>query len=213
MKLESIHDSAFREYGQVLEGYNFGGLLDALNKTPCPEKSVVYVPGEASLEGLPVCAELRDRYYGGLPIQIGYCNGYNTMMNALEYHRDSEVNIAGDNIILLLAKQADIALPAWTLDSAKVRAFLVPAGTGVELYATTLHYAPASAHGGTFRVAVVLPKGTNTDKPAFNAGNVEDTLMTARNKWLIAHGDCADLIAQGCRAGITGRNPDVRELW
>lgn len=48
-------------------------------------------------------------------------------------------------------------------DTAKVEAFFVPAGTGVELYATTLHYAPCTAQEGGFRCVVVLPKGTNEE--------------------------------------------------
>ena len=36
-----------------------------------------------------------------------------------------------------------------------------------------------------FRVAVVLPKGTNTDKPEYKAINKEDALLTARNKWIV----------------------------
>ena len=39
--------------------------------------------------------------------------------------------------------------------------FFVPAGTAVELYATTFHYAPCSVDGKEFRCGVVLPRGTN----------------------------------------------------
>src|SRR5699024_12860421 len=42
-------------------------------------------------------------------------------------------------------------------------AFLVPAGTMIEVYATTLHYAPCSAQEKGFRCVVILPKGTNTE--------------------------------------------------
>jgi hypothetical protein len=51
------------------------------------------------------------------------------------------------------------------LDTSQVAAFLLPAGTAVELFATALHYAPCSGSPGEpFRVAVVLPLGTNTEK-------------------------------------------------
>ena len=44
------------------------------------------------------------------------------------------------------------------LDTAKVQAFHCPAGVLVEVYATTLHYAPCSAKKGAgFRVLIVLP--------------------------------------------------------
>ena len=45
----------------------------------------------------------------------------------------------------------------------KIEAFLVPAGTGIEVYATTLHYAPCHVNEGGFQCVVVLPKGTNTE--------------------------------------------------
>lgn len=62
-------------------------------------------------------------------------------MNALEYHRSSELDIAQTDLILLLGMQQDIE-NGDIYDTSKVEAFLVPAGTGVELYATTLRYAP-----------------------------------------------------------------------
>lgn len=61
------------------------------------------------------------------------------------------------------------------LDTAKIKAFKAPAGTLVEIYATTLHYAPchcASEKG--FRVLVALPQGTNTDKPVIANKSSED---------------------------------------
>lgn len=90
------------------------------------------------------------------------------------------------DFILLLAKEDEIV--DGVLDTGKVKAFRVPKGLPVEVYATTLHYAPCHTcpHCG-FRVAVVLPKGTNTEKPVFEAKCEEDTWMTARNKWLLAH--------------------------
>lgn len=46
--------------------------------------------------------EMKERAYGGLEIQIGYCNGNNKKLNAVEYHRSSELDIAVDDLILLL---------------------------------------------------------------------------------------------------------------
>ena len=42
-----------------------------------------------------------------------------------------------------------------TYDTSKMEAFLVPAGTAVEVYATTLHYAPCST--GVFFMASTSP--------------------------------------------------------
>jgi hypothetical protein len=212
LTLLNVNDPEFLEFGQVLTGYDFTAFNKKLAATQCPEDAVVYVPGDASLESDPVMGELSARYYGGMPIQIGYCNGVNSMLNCLEYHKDSEVDIAVEDCILLLARQQDVR--DGKLDTSKVKAFLQPAGTAVELFATALHYAPCSAtKGAKFHVAIVLPKGTNLDKPAFTAKNHEDTLLTARNKWLLAHPDSSEAKG-GAVVGLTGKNIDLCEdLW
>lgn len=203
--LKSVLDKAFCPYGQVVSGYEFNPLLAALReKTPLPEKGVVYLPSVPELEQLPVFRQLADRYYGGMPIQIGCCNGRNDTLGCLEYHRDSEVDIAAQDCILLLARQEEIT--EGKLDTAHVRAFLLPAGTGVELYATTLHYAPCGRTPESgFQVVIVLPRGTNTEKPAIEEKNAEDRLLFARNKWLIAHREAPEA-AQGAYVGLTGEN-------
>lgn len=69
--------------------------------------------------------------------------------------------------------------------TAKVQAFHCPAGVLVEIYATTLHYAPCSARKGEgFRVLIVLPLGTNGPKPTMVPKNEEDRRLWACNKWL-----------------------------
>ena len=40
--------------------------------------------------------------FGEMEIQIGYCNGHNSMLNALEYHKSSEINVAATDAVLLL---------------------------------------------------------------------------------------------------------------
>ena len=94
-----------------------------------------------------------------------------------------------------------------------MQAFLVKKGTLVEIYSTTLHYAPISAgEHENFRCVVVLPRGTNEPLPACRgkAHTKEDQLLTHVNKWLIAHDENAGLIARGAAAGISGPNYVVR---
>lgn len=211
LKLYNVKDPEFKEYGQVLSEYNLEPFLESLSATPLGD-GVEYVASHKPLESSGIFAELQNRYYGGMPIQIGYCNGVNSKLNCLEYHRDSEVDIAGTDCILLLARQQDIQ--DGKLDTSSVKAFLQPAGTAVELFATALHYAPCSASKGEgFRVAVVLPLGTNTEKPDFKAQNYEDTLMTAKNKWLLAHSDSSEA-KSGAVVALTGENIDLEtSLW
>ena len=206
MKIYSVSDHAFKPYGKVLTGFDTAALIAAMKTIPMPESGTAYEPGIEVLEACGIFNEMRDRAYGGMPIQIGMCWGYNTKLNCLEYHRDSEVNVGETDFVLLLAKEDEIE--DGMLDTAKVKAFRVPAGTAVEVYGTTLHYAPCQTTEAGSRVAVVLPKGTNTEKPVFEAKNEEDTWLTARNKWLLAHPDSSEA-KTGAHIGLTGKNIDI----
>ncbi len=211
MKILPVTDPSFRNYGQILEGYDLKELLETLDRvTPCPD-GVEYVPEQAELQALAVEKELRNNAYGGMPIQLGWCNGHNTKMNCLEYHRDSELNVGTEDFILLLAKREDLDENG-VLDVGKVAAYYCPAGVLVEVYATTLHYAPCSAKKGQgFKVVIVLPKGTNLAKPEITVKNPEDEILWAANKWLLAHADSSEA-AQGAKVLITGENPDIAGL-
>lgn len=201
MKIQKVTDPAFRKYGQVLEGYDFTGLIKEMKHTPVPE-DVIYVSSVEELEALDIMKDLQNKGYGGLPVQIGYCNGHNKKLNAVEYHRNSEINVAVTDLVLLIGHQQDIE-PDHTYDTSKIEAFLVPAGTGIEVYATTLHYAPCHVNEGGFQCVVVLPKGTNTDLTFQTEKMGEDSLMTAKNKWLIAHEDAK---IAGAFNGLKGEN-------
>lgn len=201
MKIQKVTDPAFRKYGQVLERYDFTGLIKEMKHTPVPE-DVIYVPSVEELEALDIMKDLQNKGYGGLPIQIGYCNGHNKKLNAVEYHRNSEINVAVTDLVLLIGHQQDIE-PDHTYDTSKIEAFLVPAGTGIEVYATTLHYAPCHVNEGGFQCVVILPKGTNTDLTFQTEKTGEDSLMTAKNKWLIAHEDAK---IAGAFNGLKGEN-------
>ena len=209
MEIKKVTDPEFAAYGKVLEGYDFSSLVKALaDKTPLPE-GVEYVGSVADLEYTDAFGLLQNNVYGGMPIQVGYCNGHNTKLNCLEYHRDSEINLGCTDFILLLAREDEIE--GGKLDTSKVKAFLVKAGQAVEVYGTTLHYAPCSAKAGDgFKVVIVLPKGTNGPAPAITAKNEEDKWMTACNKWLLAHAESSEA-KDGAYVGLTGVNIDISQ--
>lgn len=203
--MKTVKDKGFLEYGRVLDLDCQTATDCLLEKTPLP-KDVVYVASEEKLEKLGVFKQLQDEFYGGMPIQFGYCNGHNHQLNAVEYHRCSEINIAADDMILLLGRQQDIDWEHTAYDTAKMEAFLVPAGTAVELYATTLHYAPCSAGKEQgFHCGVVLPRGTNEELQVEAEKKGEGRLLFAVNKWLIAHPE-SGLDREGAVAGLTGEN-------
>ena len=193
MVIKSVFDKDFKKYGKVVTGIDCKELLDVLATKPMPADAVVYVAGDADLEATETAKEFRECFYGGLPIQVGYCNGNNNKLNAVEYHRCSEINIALYDMILLIGDQRDIE-DDFTYDTSLIEAFRVPAGVAVEMYGTTLHYAPCNAEPQGFRGIVILPKGTNADIKEFTFKTPEDKLLMAENKWLIAHkdGGCGD---------------------
>ena len=157
MEIKKVTDAAFRKYGRVVDNVDFTALVAELEKTPCTQE-VVYEPSAWNSWRLFLYTRsLQDTAYGEMPIQIGFCNGNNYKLNALEYHRSSEIDVAASDLILLLGWQQDIE-EGYTYDnSSKVEAFLLPMGVGVELYATTLHYAPCNSTEEGFRCAIVLP--------------------------------------------------------
>lgn len=209
MEIKNIFDREFASYGQIHQGYHLEGLLSAMESIPLPEQGTDYRPSMPELETADCFRELEDRAFGGMPIQVGMCWGHNTRLNCLEYHRSSEFNLGTVPFVLLLAHQWDIV--DGVLDTDKVAAFYVPAGTLVEVYATSLHYAPCHVDATEgFRVAVVLPRGTNTEKPELTDLPGESRRLWARNKWLLAHPDTAEAQA-GAQVGLRGENTDIAE--
>lgn len=207
MTIKPVTGRAFKPFGRVIKGYYLRSLLEEMEKTECPSDKVVYKPSVYGLETLKINKQLSEEAYGGMPIQIGYCNGRNHLLNAVEYHRDSELNLACTDLILLVGKRQDIGRD-YTYDTGKMQAFLVKKGTLIEIYSTTLHYAPISAgENEGFRCVVVLPKGTNEPLPARRgkAHTKEDQLLTHVNKWLIAHPE-SGLDKTGAFVGLKGEN-------
>lgn len=207
MNILSVNSPEFQAYGRIVDNVDFEPLLEELKKTPVTEK-VVYEPSVEALENTKTYEQLRDITYGEMPIQIGFCNGHNDILNALEYHKDSEINVMATDAILLLGLRSELDAD-FTYHTDKVKAFKVPAGTAVEVFATSLHYAPCGVDGNGFQVAIVLPKGTNypfKEKREDRIG--EDRLMTAVNKWLIGHPEGG--LDEGSFLGLKGQNLNVR---
>ena len=210
MKIYSVNDPEFKPYGRVVTGLEAAKaeILQALATTPLPA-ATDYVAEDKRLQELPAAVEVSENLFGGMPVQLGWCNGHNTKLNCLEYHRDSEFNLGTQDFVLLLAKLDD--LEDGKLDTAKVKAFRVPAGTLVEVYATTLHYAPCHTDPAKgFRVLVALPWLTNTEKPYLKEMAPEDKLLWAKNKWLLAHAESGEA-AQGAYVGLVGKNLDIAD--
>ena len=210
MKIYSVNDPEFKPYGRVVTGLEAAKaeILQALATTPLPE-ATDYVAEEPVLQELPAMVEVSEHLFGGMPVQLGWCNGHNTKLNCLEYHRASEFNLGARDFVLLLAKREQIV--DGKLDTAQVKAFRAPAGTLVEVYATTLHYTPCMVDDGGFQVMVALPAGTNGPRPEAAADMPaagDSYCYWKADKWVLCHAD-SPKAAEGGYVGLTGKNLDI----
>jgi len=208
LTLHTAADPAFARYGRALTGYDFSECFRLLADVPVPAQGNVYVASMPQMTQSALGAQLRDGFYGGEALQIGYCNGRSDRLNALEYHKGEEIDAAGTDLVLLLGDVRDICGNRYP--SERAEAFFLPAGTVVALYATTLHFAPCRVSDDGFKSIIVLPAGTNAPLEARPAPRwPEDELLWMRNKWLIAHPESIPA-SRGACAGITGENIRVR---
>jgi len=207
----SVFDNEFAKYGRVITGIDFTELFEECRKTPIPAEGTCNHNGSYDVfEALPVYEELKNKIFGGMPLWMDYCNGWCHMLNAFEYHKTSEVMIYLTDTIGIYGSYFDIKNNSY--DTSKAELFFIPAGTGIETYASTLHYFPCNAHKDTpINSICVLPKGTNGPAPAVEITRDEDKLLRGFNKWLIAHPDSPDAAA-GAYVGMTGVNIDVSSL-
>lgn len=210
VKVFSVFDDVFRTFGNVLSGFDFSPLTEYLDaETSIPPTGNVYVPSVEAMEATAVAETIRTVLYGGMPIQIGYCNGRNTTYNGFEYHKGSELNLAATDCMLVLGHTWQIERNTFTVGNETV--FFVPKGTAIELFQTTLHLSPCRVCDEGFKVAVVLPRGTNTplkEPPACREG--EARLLLQTNKWVLSHPDREPLMKQGAWPGLVGENKELK---
>ncbi len=214
VKIYSVEDEEFSSFGRIIKGYDFEELETYMNLTSqIPEDGNVYVASVEEMESELVAEQIAASFYGGMPIQIGYCNGRNTTYNGFEYHKGSEINIAITDFMLVLGHNYDICHNTYDVSQATV--FFVPKGTAIEMYQTTLHLSPLRVTDEGFKDIVILPRGTNTplsqaEKQAKQqTGDEEAILLLQRNKWVIAHPDREPLMKQGAHGGVTGENKEL----
>ena len=201
-KMYSIFDETFHPFGRVLSA-DTDEIIAVAKTIESPAEGSLYVPSEPKFEALAIAKEIKDAYFGQMPTQVGYCYGHSSFLNAVEWHTSSEINIAVTPLVLFLGRVQDIK--DRMLSSDKLTAFYVPAGTVLEVYATTLHFCPCEVQKEGFGCVVALPHGTNTDL-AEKAG---DPLLFRTNKWLLTHVENKAHIAKGVVPGVTGTNYEI----
>ncbi|MCR4562330.1 MAG: DUF4867 family protein [Bacilli bacterium] len=197
-----IESEDFKKYGYVLRGDYSDVVSFLLEKSPMPKENNLYVRDDEAMRDIPTLVELKERIFGLSETENGYCNGYNSKLNCLEYHASVEVDIAATDLVLLLALPKDIK--DGVIDSKDVKAFYVKKGTCVVLNPFTLHFSPCKVSDDGFKCAIILPMGTNRDLPFAP----KDKKLWKENKWLFAH-ENSKQASLGAYVGIIGDNIEV----
>ena len=219
MEIYNVRDNRFAKYGQIIEDYDFSELIaPVLRYFPDVRKGedlgVDYMASFAPYEETAVFGAMTNHYWAGMPCQFGILNGHNFTMNAREYHRCSEVIVAADDMLLMRGDLRDVKREGgkWRYDTSRTELFVLPAGMAVEMYQTTLHYGPCSAHRDTgYRSVCILPRGVNDPAPKIHSRYEEDKALRGRGTWVIAHPDAPEA-SDGACVGLEGENLNIRDL-
>ncbi len=202
LKIYEVSDKEFNEYGRVV-CMDTAQIIKEAEKIEYPDEGSLYLPSVREFEDLAIAEEITDKIFGTLDTQVGYCFGYNSYLNATEWHHSSELNIAVRPLILILGKRENIC--QGKMNSSDMKAFYLPKGTAVEVFATSTHFCPCQVQEGGFGCVVALPRGTNVslDKES------SDPLLFRKNKWIICHEGNTALINRGVVPGIYGENTKI----
>lgn len=208
LNVKKITDESFNKFGRILTGYDFSELIEYMEGVSIPEQGNIYVAKDEKMMETKAAKLLSNDYYGEQAIEIGYCNGRNSRMNALEYHKCPEIDIAATDLLLLLGDIRDINNNQY--ESEKLEAFYVPSGTACELYSTTLHFSPCRVKEEGFKTIIILTEGTNTPLTGpHTINNKEDALLFLKNKWLIGHEESIQVQEKNGYKGICGANIEI----
>ena len=205
IQIYTIHDPEFMPYGTPITDVDTSAIVK-VGEELLLSGGAGYKASLPQFESLEIHEIIRDRFFGQMPTQTGFVWGKNNKMNALEWHKNSEVNVAIDDIVLLLGQLDE--LEDGTYHSDKVKAFYLEKGEMAEVYATSLHYTPCTVKKSGMGAVVGLPLGTNTllEKPA------TDRFLRNKNKWLVCHHENTAMIEKGIEGNILGENIEINGI-
>ncbi|MDP3305852.1 MAG: DUF4867 family protein [Erysipelotrichaceae bacterium] len=207
--IHSVFDPEFQRFGEVLGVSEFIPLIDYLDKhTSVPVSGNEYVAHVEEVGNLVSSSTVIHDTFGLVPLEYGYVNGNNSKLNALEFHKSSEINVCVTPLVLLLAGINDIESSA--IHSSKVSAFYIPENTAIEVYSTTLHFSPCKVVDSGFKCAVILPYGTNMEfiRAKGNQGKFSEFLFKT-NKWLLNHPENTRMVELHATNAILGENIEI----
>lgn len=205
-----ITDDSFTAFGRILDTKYFSDAIQYLeNETEVPDSGNNYVAHDPLLEEGILSKDVYTDVFGGIKLQFGYVNGHNQLLNSLEYHKSSEINIAASSLIIMVGHYKDIKMLKY--NTKNVKAYFVPKGTVIEFYPFTLHFSPCEVIENGFKCGVILPYHTNVDfVKATVLNNDEDQLLFKTNKWILSHQDHTRFIDLGVVGRLEGINYQIK---
>lgn len=201
-----ITDKSFASFGRILDSKYFKDAIEYLdNNTDVPDSGNNYVAHADLLEEAIESKDVYNDVFGGIKLQYGYVNGHNQLLNSLEYHKSSEINIAASSLVIMVGHYKDIKMLKY--NTKNVKAYFVPEGTVIEFYPFTLHFSPCEVLETGFKCGVILPYHTNVDFVKANKLNHdEDQLLFKTNKWILSHQNHTRFIDLGVVGRLEGTN-------
>lgn len=208
-EIRDVRDPGFATYGAVHPQVQVPEMRRFLYENTQMPETEFYQPCAQELMELDEALQFTQFAYGEVPCQVGYYNGWPTTLNALEYHKCSEVLVEFEPAVLIVGHIWDIHQD--TVAAEDLKFFYVPAGLCVELYATTLHFAPCMATSRGVRQIVCQSATTNTllHHPERVDSHGENKYLYERNKWVLIHPEAKALFRDNAFLGISGENLSV----
>ncbi len=209
LEIKEITQESFEKYGRLLPSEFYQKAFEFLRTLKIPVHGNQYIAHDPLFKDYVGDKGTYNDVFGYSPIQFGYVNGKNSKLNALEYHKSSEINICESPLVLMVGHKQDIVNNIY--DSSKLEVFYIPAQTVIELNPGVLHFSPCRVTEEGFKCGVILPMKTNVEFVSASAVNsLEDKLLFKTNKWLLAHEENETLIAKGAYPGLKGINYEIK---
>lgn len=194
-------DPSFAEFG-VKYDYPLDEIESVMSKVAMPVEGSSYLQKIPELEATATIKAIGRDVFAGMPIDAGATIGHSDNFSAFEYHQCSELNIMLDDVLMVLAKRQVLDQKGEINPQEDGKLFYVPKGSIIELYNTTLHYAPIQITKAGYKVIVVVLHGTNSPLPeGFKSDNPR---VVKQGKFQVVHPVRKDKIAQGYQVALSG---------
>jgi hypothetical protein len=204
--IKEITDPSFLRYGKIIDISIFESYIKYLKqKTSIPSTLNLYIADDPKIHEVFPWHPLLHDIFGEIPLEYGYVNGNNSLLNALEFHPSAEINITATPLVLMLGHTEDIKDLSY--DVSHLEAFYLPENTAIVIFPTTLHFSPCKVSDEGFKCGVILPYGTNMAFiPKEEKERLNDPLLYKTHKWLLAHPENKTALDLGAYPGLKGKN-------